>query len=98
MSAFHSWSVDKRQQGASNTTGYASATTHFLLVAELAKARQEAAAAASSSSKAIEATSDDMPVLQASKTAADDSTFGNLAAESLSQSDPDVEAAAANIM
>ncbi len=39
-----------------------------------------------------------MPVLQASKTAADDSTFGNLAAESLSQSDPDVEAAAANIM
>lgn len=65
---------------------------------ELAKARQEAAAAASSSSKAMEATSDDMPVLPASKTAADDSTFGNLAAQSLSQSNPDVEAAAANIM
>lgn len=65
---------------------------------ELAKARQEAAAAASSSSKAVEVTSDDMPVLLASKTAADDSTFGNLAADSLSQSDPDVHAAAANIM
>lgn len=73
-------------------------TRRLLLVAELAKARQEAAAAASSSSKAMEATSDDMPVLPASKTAADDSTFGNLAAQSLSQSNPDVEAAAANIM
>ncbi|DBA80351.1 TPA: hypothetical protein ACH3X2_007298 [Trebouxia sp. C0005] len=65
---------------------------------ELAKARQEAAAAASSSSKAVEAISDDMPVLPASKTAADDSTFGNLVAQSLDQNDPDVEAAAANIM
>jgi len=69
------------------------------LVAELAKARQEAAAAAAlSSGQAVEAISDDMPVLPASKTAADDTTFGNLAAQSLSQSDPDVEAAAANIM
>jgi len=74
------------------------ATRRLFLVAELAKARQEADTAASSSSKAMEATSDDMPVLPASKTAADDSTFGNLAAQSLSQSDPDVHSAAANIM
>lgn len=76
----------------------ASATRRLFCVAELAKARQEAAAAASSSSKAVEAISDDMPVLPASKTAADDSTFGNLVAQSLDQNDPDVEAAAANIM
>ncbi|DBA73500.1 TPA: hypothetical protein ACH3X1_011526 [Trebouxia sp. C0004] len=65
---------------------------------ELAKARQQAAAAASSSSKTVEAISDDMAVLPASKTAAGDSTFGNLAAQSRSQSEPDVQAAAANIM